>query len=80
MFLHPFYMRWGGGPCGASCCPEASPGAVRAPQRTVHEEGWRGGRRKRREEGDEATLVEWNRKIGRGGEGVDEKEMKEKIK
>lgn len=44
MFLHPFYKRWGGAPCGASCCPEASLGAVRVPQHTVHEGGG-GGKR-----------------------------------
>lgn len=70
MFLHPFYMRWGGGPCGASCCPEASPGAVRAPQHTVHGEGW-----VEREEGGggnggrKVTRPHWWSGIERLGEG-----------
>lgn len=60
MFLRPFYMRWGGGPCEASCCPEASPGAIKAPQHTVHEEGWR------------AEEVEREEGVGNGGRRVTE--------
>lgn len=87
MFLRPFYMRWGGGPCGASCCPEASPGAVRVPQHTVHDEGWRGEEereeergRKWREEGD-GGHIGWSgrERLGWGGRWKRNK-IKDKIK